>query len=272
MDFEVPKVMAIVNITPDSFYSSGRSFDEGSIRKRIYQITEEKADIIDVGGCSTRPGSSSVEIEEEYSRLARALEVIRETVADAVVSVDTWRAEIALKCVEEWDVDIINDISGGSMDPEIWDVVAEKKVGYVLTHSRGAPENMAYLASYEDVTAEVVTELSKKLYLLRQKKINDIIIDPGFGFAKTPSQSLRLLDELNELCRFGLPVMAALSRKSMIWKTLDLNPEESYEGTIALDAIALDRGADILRVHDVKAAVRTVRLLTEMKGKCRYSE
>lgn len=265
IDFAVPKVMAIVNITPDSFYSHSRSFDDESIKKRILDVIEEGTDIIDLGGCSTRPGATDISEEEEIRRLERGLQIIRAIDSEVILSVDTWRAEVARKCIEDWGADIINDVSGGSRQPEIFDVIAQTGAVYILTHSRAVPATMDSCQVYDDVTAEVISELSKTVDRLRQMKIKDIIIDPGFGFAKNPVQSLQLLDELNEFCKMGMPVLAGLSRKSMIWKTLSTSPEESYEGTIALNAIALDRGANILRVHDVRGAKEAVKLITEMK-------
>ena len=264
MDFSTPKVMGIVNITPDSFFSQSRTEGRDVIRERVARMRGEGADILDIGGYSTRPGAADVSPDEEYSRLARALEVVREVWPDAPVSVDTFRASVARRCVEEWGVAIVNDVSGGTLDPEMWPVVAGLRVAYVLMHMRGTPQTMQSLTDYADVTADVVTDLARKVYELRGLGVNDIIIDPGFGFAKTPSQNFRLLDELGEFCRMGMPVLAGLSRKSMIWRTLGISPEESLEGTVALNAIALDRGADILRVHDVLPAVHAVRLLSMM--------
>lgn len=264
MDFRQPKVMGIINVTPDSFYSGSRTPGDSEILGRVLQLRNEKAEIVDLGGYSTRPGADEVSQEEEYSRLARALEILKREWEDVPVSVDTFRSDVARRCVEEWGVDIINDISGGTLDPEMWNVVADLRVAYVLMHTRGNPATMQTLTDYGDVTAEVITDLAKKVYDLRGLGVNDIIIDPGFGFAKTVEQNFRLLNELDQFCKMGLPVLAGLSRKSMIWKTLALSPEESYEGTITLNTIAIERGADILRVHDVKAARQTVKLLSNL--------
>ncbi|MBD5309757.1 MAG: dihydropteroate synthase [Bacteroides sp.] len=264
MDFRIPKVMGIINVTPDSFYSGSRTPGDSEILGRVLQLKEEGADILDLGGYSSRPGAEDVSAEEEYSRLARGLEIVRREWDDVPVSIDTFRACVARRCVEEWGVDIINDISGGTLDPAMWETVADLRVAYVLMHMRGTPATMQELTDYADVTAEVITDLSRKVYELRGLGVNDIIIDPGFGFAKTASQNFRLLNELGEFCRMGMPVLAGISRKSMIWRTLGITPEESYEGTVALDAIAVDRGADILRVHDVRAARQTVELLSRL--------
>ncbi len=264
ISFARPKVMGIVNVTPDSFYEGSRTRTRAELTDRIRAMREEGADIIDIGGYSSRPGADEVSADEEYSRLALGLEAVREVWEDAVVSIDTFRASVARKCVEQWGADIVNDIAGGTLDPEMWETVAELRVAYVLMHMRGTPATMQSLTDYTDVTAEVITDLSKKVWQLRGLGVNDIIIDPGFGFAKTVEQNYRLLAELGEFCKMGMPVLAGVSRKSMIWKPLDITPSESLAGTIALDAIALRNGADIVRVHDVKAAVETVRLLSLM--------
>lgn len=266
MDFTIPKVMGIVNVTPDSFYSGSRTQTAEDIRLRVEKMVADGVDILDLGGYSSRPGADNVGAEEEYDRLARGLEVIRWCAPDIPVSIDTFRASVARRCVENWNVDIINDIGGGTLDPDIQETVAELGSVYVLMHMRGTPSTMQTLTDYDDVTADVIADLAKKVYHLRGLGVNDIIIDPGFGFAKTVAQNFRLLDELGEFCKMGMPVLAGISRKTMIWKTLGITPDESLEGTVALDAFALDRGADIIRVHDVLPAVQTVRLYSEMRG------
>lgn len=265
IDFSMPKVMGIVNVTPDSFYSRSRVADGVGVAEKVALMKEEGADIIDIGGYSSRPGASEVSEDEEYSRLAVGLEAIREVWHEAVVSVDTFRANVARRCVEEWGVDIINDIGGGTLDPDIWQTVADLGVAYVLMHMRGTPSTMQSKTEYADVTAEVLTDLSKKAYELSGLGVKDIIIDPGFGFAKTVEQNFRLLEDFEEFCKMGMPVLAGISRKTMIWKTLGIHPEESLSGTIALDAIALYKGADIVRVHDVKPAVETARLVSALR-------
>lgn len=269
MNFAVPKVMAIINVTPDSFFSGSRMATVDDIRRHVATVREEGADILDIGGYSSRPGAADVSAEEEYSRLARGLEVIRREWEDAVVSIDTFRSAVARKCIEEWGADIINDISGGTLDPEMWHMVGDLKPIYVLMHMRGTPATMQTMTNYGDVTAEVITDISRKCYALRGLGVNDIIIDPGFGFAKTVDQNFQLLDNLGEFCKMGMPVLAGLSRKSMIWKTLDVTPEQSLHGTIALNALALDRGADIIRVHDVRPAVEAVRLSLKLRDQDR---
>lgn len=260
-----PLVMGIVNATPDSFFSGSRTPGAESIRERVAAMRREGADIIDIGGYSSRPGADDVSPDEEYSRLAVALEAVREVWPEAVVSIDTFRASVARRCVEEWGADIINDISGGDLDPGMWPLVADLHVPYVLMHMRGNPSTMQTMTSYEDVVADIMRDLAFKIDGLRQLGVADIIVDPGFGFAKTVDQNFRLLNDLDLFHTLGTPVLAGLSRKTMVWRTLGVTPDESLYGTVALDTVALLNGADIVRVHDVLPAVQTVRLLGRMK-------
>lgn len=262
--FDTPKVMGIVNVTPDSFYAGSRVAESADISERVRSMLAEGADILDIGGYSSRPGADEVSPEEEYARLARGLEAIRKVKEDALVSVDTFRADVARRCVEEWHVGIINDIAGGDLDPEMWDVVADLGVPYILMHMRGNPQTMGSLTDYKDVTAETVSALAEKTALLRQKGVRDIVIDPGFGFAKTVEQNYQLLSDLKEFKIMGAPVLAGLSRKTMIWKPLDITPDNAANGTTVLNTIALLNGADILRVHDVRNAVETVKLVAQL--------
>lgn len=264
MDFRSPKVMGIVNVTPDSFYGGSRVETAEAVRRRVAEMRSDGADIIDIGGFSSRPGASDVSPEEEYNRLAGGLEAVRIEWPEAIVSVDTFRAEVARRCVEEWDVAIVNDIGGGTLDPDMWDTVAELGVTYVLMHMRGTPATMTGLSDYGDVTAEVLSDLAFKLAKLREAGVADVIIDPGFGFAKTVEQNYRLLADLREFRVLGAPLLAGLSRKTMIWKTLGVTADEARDGTIALDTVALMNGADILRVHDVRPAVETIKLLEQL--------
>lgn len=265
-DFSRPWVMGIVNATPDSFYSGSRTPDSAGIRSRVEDMLAAGADCLDVGGYSSRQGCDDIPPEEEWRRLDMALGVIREVAGDSVpVSVDTFRAEVGARCVDRWGVGIINDISGGTADPEMWPMVAEKGVGYVLMHMRGTPQTMTGLTDYKDVVAEVVEDLAFKLAELRQLGVADVIIDPGFGFAKDTAQNFRLLRELRAFDVLECPVLAGVSRKTMIWRTLGVTPEESLAGTVALGMAALMNGADILRVHDVREAADTVRLFQAMR-------
>lgn len=265
MNLSIPKIMGILNVSPDSFYEGSRNLSCKEISNKIDEIIAEGADFIDIGGCSTRPGSIPPSIDEEWRRINPALRLIREKYPLFPLSVDTFRSEIARKAIEEFNVQMINDISGGELDPELWNVVAENHVAYVLTHSRGNPENMNQLTDYDDVTANVITEISKKVNELHRLGVCDIIIDPGFGFAKTIDQNFKLLSELEQVAEIGLPVLIGISRKSMIYKTLDVSPEDSLAGTIALQAIALEKGANIIRTHDVREAVETARLVSMLK-------
>jgi len=262
-----PQVMGIVNVTPDSFFSGSRTPGRDAIEVRVREMREAGVDMLDLGGYSSRPGADDVSADEEYSRLAVALEVVREVWPEAIVSIDTFRADVARRCVEEWGADIVNDISGGNLDPEMWPVVADLHVPYILMHMRGDPASMQSLTDYADVTADVMEDLSCKLADLRRLGVCDVIIDPGFGFAKTVEQNFKLLDNLEVFASLGCPLLAGLSRKSMIWRTLGITPEESLPGTIALDTVALMKGADIVRVHDVLPAVQTVKLLSHLYTK-----
>lgn len=263
--FARPQIMGILNATPDSFFGGSRCGSAAAAEERTRSMLSEGADMIDVGGYSTRPGAPEVTADEEYRRLAEALEGLRRAAPDAIVSVDTWRAPVARKCVEEWGVQIINDVSGGTLDPEMFATVAELKVPYVLMHMRGTPADMQQMTDYSDVTAEVVEWLARRLAELRQLGVADVIVDPGFGFAKTVKQSFRLLGELEAFRQLDATLLVGVSRKSMIWKTLRCTPEESLNGTTVINTIALQKGAQILRVHDVKAAAEAVRLTQMMK-------
>ncbi len=265
MRFESPLVMGILNATPDSFFSGSRYAGAAAAEERTRAMLADGADIIDVGGYSTRPGAAEVGTDEEYGRLAEALEGVRKAAPEALVSVDTWRAQVARKCVEEWGVQIVNDVSGGTLDPEMYATVAELKVPYILMHMRGTPASMQSQTEYSDVTAEVVEWLARRLAELRQLGVADVIIDPGFGFAKTTEQNFRLLGELEVFRLLDAPLLAGMSRKSMIWRSLHCTPEESLNGTTVLNTIALQKGAQILRVHDVKAAAEAVALTQMMK-------
>lgn len=255
LDFRRPWIMGILNVTSDSFYAGCRAKDEATIRLRVRTIRDEGADCIDVGACSTRPGSESVDADTEISRLLDAIYIVKEEWPGALISIDTFRASVARKCVVA-GAHIINDVSGGNLDAEMFDTVAELRVPYILTHMRGTPANMTSMTRYNDVVADVISELAYRIRELRQRGVCDIIVDPGFGFAKDIEQNYRLLSSLEELCNIGLPVMVGISRKSMIWRPLGITPAESLAGTIALNSFALLHGASILRVHDVAPAIQ----------------
>ncbi len=261
LSFDRPKVMGILNVTPDSFYAGSRVEEIDALRKRIEEFADQGVDIYDIGGYSSRPGADEVSPEEEIDRLSRGLEQIRSIVPDALISVDTFRAEVAARCIDGFGVEIINDIGGGILDPEIWDVVKEKDVAYVLMHMRGTPSTMQSLTDYDDVTAEVLTDLARKMDALRQMGVANVIVDPGFGFAKTVEQNYQLLRDLDLFHELNAPVLAGISRKTMIWKPLGITPAEAANGTTVLNTLALINGADILRVHDVREAVEVVKLI-----------
>lgn len=266
LEVSSPLVMGILNVTPDSFYSGSRCGDaEGKIRARVRQILAEGGRIIDIGGYSSRPMADDVTPEEEWRRLSLALKILREEAPEAIVSVDTFRAVVAERCVGEYGVDIVNDISAGELDADMIATVARLKVPYVMMHMRGNPHTMQGLTDYDDVTAEVLRFLGGKVKKAAYAGIADIIVDPGFGFSKTLDQNYRLLASLEVLQELGCPLLAGVSRKSMIYNLLGVSPEESLGGTIAVNTLALLKGASILRVHDVKEAVETVAIVEKFR-------
>jgi len=272
MDLSVPKVMGILNVTPDSFFSSSRYMSELGILSRVEQIVDEGADILDVGACSTRPGIELVSEEDELKRLRLALHLIRKRWPEIPVSVDTFRARVAEAVVNEYGVDIINDISGGDMDPDMFKTVARLQVPYILMHMKGEnPTVMQNKPHYEDVMLEVCQYLAKRISTLRELGVNDIILDPGFGFGKSLDHNYELMRRLDEFELFDLPMLVGVSRKSMIYKCLGATPEESLNGTSVLNTMALMGGAHFLRVHDVKEAVECVKIVQICKnaGLCR---
>ena len=261
IDVSKPSVMGIVNITPDSFYSQSRFQHIDDVLKRSEQILSEGGSFIDIGAYSSRPGAENIGEEEEKDRLKPVLETISKQFPKAIISLDTFRSAIVEWAVNTFGVGIINDISGGNLDSEMFKIVAKLKVPYILMHMRGTPQNMKLHSNYNNVVKEVITELSGKVNTLKEIGVNDIIIDPGFGFAKTIAQNFELLQKLNTFEMFELPILVGLSRKSMIYKSLEITPEESLTGTIALNAVALIKGTQILRVHDVKEAIQTIKLV-----------
>lgn len=266
IDISTPAVMGIINITPDSFFSGGRFNSEAAILERVGQVVDEGGSMVDVGAYSSRPGAENVSADIELARLLPALKVIRDRYPNLIVSVDTFRAEVAERVVTEGFADIINDISGGEMDGAMFDTVARLKVPYILMHMQGTPDTMQLNPTYRDVVADVSLWLSERVDKLRSMGVNDIIIDPGFGFGKTVEHNYSMLNRLDEFRLFQLPLLVGLSRKSMIYKVLDGDPEGSLNGTTALNTVALLKGANILRVHDVKEAVECVKLVSELKS------
>lgn len=266
LDLEHPKVMAILNMTPDSFCRRCSSSAEADILAQVSIAMQEGADIIDIGGCSTRPGSTQPDAAEEWKRVEPALRTIRRTYPDAILSLDTFRADVAERAIGEWGVDIINDISGGYLDPRMDDVLSRAHVPYILMHMRGTPATMQTMTDYEDVLSEVLDFFQRRLDTLYARGISDVIVDPGFGFAKNLEQNYLLLRHLHVLQTLHAPILVGLSRKSMIYKALDCTPDEALNGTTVLNTLALTEGANILRVHDVKQAKEAIRLYELYNG------
>ncbi|MDE5914965.1 MAG: dihydropteroate synthase, partial [Duncaniella sp.] len=255
-----PLVMGIVNVTPDSFFDGSRTMDEDAIAERVLRQVSDGADIIDIGAYSSRPGAADVSPEEEIARLRTGMRVLRSVAPDVLVSVDTFRACVAREAIEDMGADMINDISGGDLDRDMFSTVAAMRVPYILMHMRGTPSTMQTMTDYNDVSADVIADLSRKLRELRLLGVADVIVDPGFGFGKTTEQNFEMMRNLECFGALGCPVLVGISRKSMITRTFDITPAEALAPTVALNTIALTRGAAILRVHDVKEAVYAVRL------------
>lgn len=265
VQLDKPLVMGILNVTPDSFYPASRTEGDAEIAARAKQIIDEGGSIIDIGAYSSRPGADDVPPEEEMRRLAHALRIIRQAVGDAVCSVDTFRADVARMCVEEYGVAMVNDISGGELDGAMFDTVARLKVPYVLMHMKGTPKDMQHDPAYEDVLGEVMQYLAGKVATLNDKGVSDIVIDPGFGFGKTLDDNYHLMAHLDLFKELGCPLLVGVSRKSMICKLLGITADDALNGTTALDTFALMKGADILRVHDVRQAVEAVEITSKLK-------
>lgn len=262
LSLAVPRVMGILNVTHDSFYAESRKLSEQTILERVGQMVEEGADIIDVGACSTRPGIKLVSEEMEVERLRTALTLIRKYWPSVPVSVDTFRSKVAELAVKDLGADMINDISGGTMDEDMFNVVASLRVPYVLTHIQGTPFTMQNNPQYGNLVQEMTAYFAEKIARLRDAGLNDIVLDPGFGFGKTLEQNYEMLRRLQDFQLFELPLLVGVSRKSMIYKLLNLTPEASLNGTTALNTLALMQGAHILRVHDVAEARQCVELVT----------
>lgn len=261
-----PWVMGILNVTPDSFYAGSRKQCEKEMEERIGQILDEGGRMIDVGGYSSRPDAADVSEEEEWKRLVPALEILQKHYADVPVSVDTFRSGIARRCVEEYGVAMVNDISGGEMDERMFETVASLHVPYILMHMKGTPQTMTSQTDYADLMGDIMMYFSRKVRELHLLGVADIIIDPGFGFSKTLDQNYILMNKLPEFAIFDLPLLVGISRKRMIYQLLGGTAEESLNGTTVLNTVALMNGADILRVHDVKPAVEAVKVITKLKN------
>ncbi|KJF43813.1 dihydropteroate synthase [Draconibacterium sediminis] len=266
VDLSIPVVAGIVNITPDSFFDGGKMEDETTMLKAVEQMVADGAGIIDVGAVSTRPGSKTVSTKEELARLLPAVKAIHKAFPEVALSVDTFRSWVAVRVIDEVGPIIINDISGGSLDSNMFETVGKLQVPYILSHIKGTPLNMQEDPQYDDLIREVAQYFAERVKKLNKLGVKEVILDPGFGFGKTLDHNYELLNKLDAFKVYQLPVMVGLSRKSMIWKALDAKPETALNGTSVANTLALMGGADILRVHDVKEAVEAVKIFCEIKA------
>ncbi len=261
-----PQVMAILNVTPDSFYAGSRCFDDHEIVASIERITSEGASIVDIGGYSSRPNADDVSVEEEWSRVERGVRLTRMVDESITISVDTFRSDVARRAVESFGDIIINDISAGELDPQLIDVAAHYDLPYIAMHMRGTPQSMQGLTHYSNVVNDVVEYFRHKLVQLREAGVNTVVLDAGFGFAKNLRQNYELMNGMSALQEFGCPILSGISRKSMIYKLLNISQEDALTGTIALNMESLRQGATILRVHDVREAVECVKIFNALNG------
>ncbi|MDF0706542.1 dihydropteroate synthase [Flagellimonas okinawensis] len=264
VDLKKPKVMGILNLTPDSFFDGGKYKDEASILHQVEYMLNHGATFIDMGAYSSRPGAKHVPEDEELKRMVPVIDLILKKFPDTLISVDTFRSKVANESIENGAA-IINDIAAGNLDNAMFDTVAKHQVPYIMMHMKGTPQSMQKEAEYENLINDLRFYFSEKIKETTSKKINDIIIDPGFGFAKTTGQNYTLLNHLDMFQTFGLPILIGLSRKSMIYKVLESSPKEALNGTTALHTIALLKGANIIRAHDVKEASECVKLVEALK-------
>lgn len=259
VSLDEPQVMGILNVTPDSFFATSRCRSEEEIRQRVCMMRREGATMVDIGAYSSRPGAEEVSVEEELRRLLPAVGIVREEWPDTIISVDTFRAEVARQAVEA-GADIINDISGGEMDKGMFRAVAELHVPYILMHMQGTPQDMQKAPHYDNLMCEVFRSLGERVEELHEMGVADVIVDPGFGFGKTMAQNYEMMARLGEFRLLGCPILVGISRKSMVYRLLDTTPGESLNGTTALNTIALMNGASILRVHDVREAAEAIKI------------
>ena len=264
IDLAAPKVMGIVNLTPDSFYEGSRKQSDREVLAIAEKMLNDGADFLDLGAYSTRPGAEDISADEELERLLPAIRNLNKEFPQAILSVDTFRANIAEKAIDS-GAHIINDISGGTLDDKMFETIGKLNVPYVLMHTKGSPKTMNQLNQYDNLTQEIVFYLSERVAQLKAFGVKDIIVDPGFGFAKNTDQNYQLLHQMQRLKIMGLPILAGLSRKSMIWKTLGITAGEALNGTTVLNTIALQNGASILRVHDVKEAKECICIFNKLK-------
>lgn len=259
IDLSIPKVMGILNVTPDSFFDGGHYTNNREVLQRVEQMLTDGATFIDVGGYSSKPNAAAVTVQEEKARTIPVVASIVQHFPEAIVSVDTFRSDVAQLCLDQGAA-IVNDISAGLLDPLMLKIVANYQVPYIMMHMKGTPQTMSALAQYDDLVKEILFYFSERIAAARSLGISDLIVDPGFGFAKTIDQNFELLRHLDIFKNLDLPILAGVSRKSMIHKTLQIKPEEALNGTTVLNTLALEKGAAILRVHDVKEAVETIKL------------
>ena len=265
LNFSVPKIMGILNVTPDSFFDGGKYSTSDKILKQVEKMIKSGADIIDIGGYSSRPGAADISVDEELKRVIPIVELTRKQFPSALISIDTFRSKVAYESIISGG-DIINDISAGNLDPKMFKTIASLKVPYILMHMKGNPRNMMDNSNYSDLTNEICKYFSEKIEKARVEGINDLIIDPGFGFSKTTEQNYELLNNLDFLKQFQKPLLVGVSRKSMIYKILNSTPEKALNGTSILHTISILKGANILRTHDVKEAVECVKIIGQLKG------
>ena len=258
-DLNSPKVMGIINVTPDSFYDGGSYSNNKDVINKVGKMLDDGADIIDLGGYSTRPGAKNISIEEEEKRTIPIMKLILKTFKNTIISIDTFRSEVANKALDNGAL-IVNDVSGGDLDSNMYKIVGKFNVPYIMMHMKGSPNNMQNNPQYKNVTVEVIKNLSQKIRKAESFNIRDIILDPGFGFGKTTNHNFKLLNDLSLFKNLDRPVLVGVSRKSMIYKTLDIKPENALNGTTSLNTVALLNGANILRVHDVKEAKEVIKL------------
>ena len=264
MNLSTPRVMGIINATPDSFYGGSRVSEPALALEKAREMINQGADILDVGAVSSRPGSQEISETEELERLSPVLEAIREDFPDFPVSVDTWRAGVARTVRERFGIQLINDISAGSFDPDMFPTMAKLEIPYIIMHMQGSPANMQDDPAYENLVDDLLQFFAERVYKLRKLGLNDIVIDPGFGFGKTLEQNYKLLGQLDSFRILELPLMAGISRKSMIYKLLESEPDDALNGTTAAHMALLLKGANLLRVHDVQAAVETVKIFQQI--------
>lgn len=265
IDFDTPRIMGILNLTPDSFYDGGRKSTREDFIRHAEKMLQEGASFIDVGAYSSRPGATHISSQEEIDRILPVVEDLRREFPDIILSIDTFRSEVARSCVQAGAA-IINDISGGSLDDKMLQTVADLQVPYILMHMRGTPRNMNNLTQYDDLVQDILFYFSEKISEARELGINDIIVDPGFGFSKTLEQNYQLMGKLDLFQSLELPILSGISRKSMIYNLFNTTPDEALNGTTVLNTVSLLKGANILRVHDVKEAFECVKMLSLMEN------